>query len=252
MKNLQGQDNLCHTPWCKLHLMNDKKSSPSTPKKTAGKHQPQSVQPDADKEILLTVPECDGSGELLQFADALLEAFARKPAGITLRFVGVDVIPPDSAMLIYDILAHRPAGIKLITQAWSRVMDSGVLVWLAGDVRSLRPTTFLHFRSLEKMLTRKEVRFPWDHEPDSYAERPVNKILEKDYKSVLALIDEHLDVRDWADKIIEPSMLAELGLLEGCSLDVFLQKCFAEAEEHGDPAAIKMPAICTDVKNQTK
>jgi hypothetical protein len=231
--------------------MKNKKISPKNAAEKICESDGKPKSSSASKEILLTVPECDGTGELLRFADTLIEAFAKKPKSITLRFVGVDVIPPDSALLIYDILSHRPYGIKLITQAWSRVMDSGVLVWLAGDVRSLRPTTFLRFKSLENMLSRKERRFPWDDDDDPHKERPVNKILEKDYKTVLALIDEHLNVCDWADKIIEPSALDELGLLEGNSLDEFLRKCFAETETSA-VSSVDKPVAMHSVTNQNK
>ena len=143
----------CHRGWDRLWAMNYQKHLQQDAPEKAISHEPLVAKPDSGKATLLTVPECDEPEVLTAFIDRLVAALADKPARITLRFVGVFSIPPDSALLIHDVLTNRPPGVEIITEAWSRIINSGVLVWLAGDIRRIRPTAFLHFKSLEKMLS---------------------------------------------------------------------------------------------------
>ena len=62
-----------------------------------------------------------------------------------LTLVGTEVLSPDLALAIWDLLQQRPKGMKLITKAMSGLMECNILPWLAGDVRILRNDAWLFF-----------------------------------------------------------------------------------------------------------
>lgn len=183
------------------------------------------------KSVLLTIPECDSSSELVAFADDLLESLQKCPAVMTLRFVGVHQMSPDPALLIYDILSSRSPGILLVTEAWSPLIGPSALVWLAGDVRRIRSTTFMHFRTLQEVLKRRPRRSPWDEavEPEEETEPKVS-LPGTDYGKVLELMSQYLPVDQLAGRVLTPSMLRDYALLEGNPIDKLLVKCMASAE----------------------
>jgi hypothetical protein len=63
----------------------------------------------------------------------------------TVTLYGPDVLEPDFALGILDLLESRPTGMTLVTQAMSSLMESNLLLWLAGDVRILRPDAWAFF-----------------------------------------------------------------------------------------------------------
>jgi len=179
---------------------------------------------------VLTVPECDSSGELTQFCDALIATLASGPKQLVLRFVGPHNSRSDSALVLYDILAAQRNGVTVITEAWSPVIGPSILTWLAGDVRRIRNTTYLHFRSAQDIFSRKNRCFPWEDDIDLFGEKAESEInlAEQDYNTVLRLIDEYFSVEQMAGKIITPDMLKEFGLLEKSPLDNFLRNCWSK------------------------
>jgi len=62
-----------------------------------------------------------------------------------LTLIGTEVLSPDLALAIWDLLQQRPQGMKLVTKAMSGLMESNILPWLAGDVRILRNDGWIFF-----------------------------------------------------------------------------------------------------------
>ena len=185
---------------------------------------------------VLTVPEFASAAEVAAFCDQLISGLENKPKSVTLRLIGPHHLQPDSALILEEILTSRSEGISITTEAWSPVLGPSVLLWLKGDVRLIRRTAYLHFRSLSEVKRRKQRRPPWENEfnfMDADAEPGINLCF-NDYETVLRLVDEYLPVDQLADKIINPDMLKELGLLGRGSLDDLLDKCLAP-ERVADP-----------------
>ena len=64
---------------------------------------------------------------------------------ISISLIGTDILAPDLALAIWDILQSRPKTTKLVTKALSCLAESNVLIWLAGDVRLLRNDAWIVF-----------------------------------------------------------------------------------------------------------
>lgn len=178
---------------------------------------------------VLTVPEFASAAEVAAFCDQLISVLENKPKSVTLRLIGPHHLQPDSALILEEVLASRGGGIPIITEAWSPVLGPSVLLWLKGDLRLIRRTAYMHFRSLSEVKRRKQRRPPWEDDfnfMDGDAEPGANLCV-TDYETVLRLVDEYLPVDQLADKIITPDMLKELGLLGRGPLDVLLEKYMA-------------------------
>ena len=178
---------------------------------------------------VLTVPQGDMTSELTQFCDELIAKLAGGPKQLKLRFVGFSYSPADHALIISEILATKRNGVTIITDAWSPVIGSSVLTWLAGDIRRIRKTAYLNFRSPLDNGNPRRRNFPWDDCFDLFAgdAEPGIDLAEQDYKTVLQLIDEYLPIKQMAGKIITPDMLKEFGLLENSPLDNLLKHCLS-------------------------
>jgi len=128
-----------------------------------------------------------------------------------------------------EILATKRNGVTIITDAWSPIIGSSVLTWLTGDIRRIRKTAYLNFRSPLDNGNPRRRNFPWDDCFDLFAgdAEPGIDLAEQDYKTVLQLIDEYLPIKQMAGKIITPDMLKEFGLLENSPLDNLLKHCLS-------------------------
>lgn len=180
---------------------------------------------------VLIVPDCDSSNELADFCDTLLTTLAAAPQFLHLRFIGPHKMVPDSALLIYELLATKRNRVTVITDAWSPILGPGLLVWLAGEVRRMRPTTHFQFLPLHGVMRRNKSRRPqWEDDFEAMADASEPEVypVVTDYKKVLELMNQYLPVDEFAGKAITPEMLGELGLLENSPLDAMLQKCLAK------------------------
>ncbi len=64
---------------------------------------------------------------------------------LTLTLYGPDGLEPDFTLGILDLLQSRPDGMTLVTQAMSSLMESNLLLWLAGDILILREDAWVFF-----------------------------------------------------------------------------------------------------------
>jgi hypothetical protein len=216
------------------------KSSQKTAKAASGKAKKAAGSKSGSKSdmAIVTVPECDSASETAQFCDQLLSTLAQKPKALTLRFIGPHSLPPDSALILHEIITNKHNGVTIITEAWSPVLGASFLVWLAGDVRHMRRTTFAHFRSLQENFPVRDdkgsidefMEFLGPNEP-----APFRNLCEEDYKTVLQLLDEYIPVEDWCGKIIRPPMLQELGLLGAHPVDDLLKKFLSGTDAPASP-----------------
>ena len=181
----------------------------------------------AGKNPVLVVPECDSAPELLAFNDNLIEVLAREPAMLTMRFVGVHQMCPDSALLIVETMKGKSPKTKIVTEAWSSLIEGSALIWLSGDSRRIRSTAWLFFRN-SQLVKNREPQLPWEME-GMFCPGPSFHLRERDYQTVLRLINRYLPVKDLADTPVTPHILSEYCLLEG--------QCAGEPEGTGASAA---------------
>lgn len=204
--------------------------SPHSSKPNRGHSRRAKVDQPKSNRLVITVPTCDSPQEQLSFTEELINALELAPEILSLRFIGPHQMSPDAALLAYDILAASRGNVTIVTEAWSPLIDASVLMWLAGNVRRIRSTTCVHFRSLREIQRRRRCRLPWEEAKDFMPDEPDqgDQLWAADYKAVLELMGQYLPVDQFSDQIISPAMLGEMALLEGNELDRLLLGCMGE------------------------
>jgi len=171
----------------------------------------------------------------LHILQPLEEAIAKEPDILTVELVGPAAVAPDKALLLYDALMHRSSKTHLITYGRSCLLDSAVLLWLAGDERRMRDDAWIQMDSLERL----EDTQPWSKaaEPFRRLKKPVLiPPLIIDYRTVAHYLNMYLPLEEVADRPIFQGELKELGLIDSPEYTLQLKQLFQKstrAEEGG-------------------
>jgi hypothetical protein len=119
----------------------------------------------------------------------------------------------DAVLVFHDIVIHRPAGIRLHLHSHVSLTDAEVLIWLAGDTRSLRRDAWIHFR--EDTLRRTVFMSPEEFiqrmddcdDPRRYSPGQANYAqIERLVKNLLP--PQLLNRRIWAGELAEWNLLS--------------------------------------------
>jgi len=79
-------------------------------------------------------------------------------------------INPDTVLAFVDILENRPKEVGVHIHSRICLKDAEVLVWLAGETRTLRPDAWIHFQELQP---REQVRSDYQQFRDSIEGREI-------------------------------------------------------------------------------
>ena len=156
---------------------------------------------------------------------------AKKPRLLQIQIVGTGEIPADVALRFRATLMQRSPNTRIVTDARSSLQGGSVLLWLLGDIRTIRDDAKLYFRrttlSEDDEVQEKGV---WKDDEtryrDSYSEIDPD---EGDYARVLEIINEFLPVKEMAGRLIGVPVLRQFGLTENEKLDGFLAGLFAKS-----------------------
>jgi hypothetical protein len=167
----------------------------------------------------------------------LEKVLARKPLSLQIELIGIGEIPADAALLLRSVLMARSPNTRVTTNARSSLQGGSVLVWLLGDIRSIRDDARVFFRdtTLSDDEQAEHVEILKCNGPkyrDSYT--PVADPEEWDYVRVLQLINEFLPVKELAGRPIGVPLLRQFALIENEKVDGFLAAAFSKS----DPAVV--------------
>jgi len=109
-----------------------------------------------------------------------------------LTLLGTEVVTPDLALAIWDLLQQRPAGMRLVTKSMSCLVESNILPWLAGDVRILRNDAWIYFTP--SILSRKATLHKAKTGSNSYHSGSASSF-EIDDARVIELISHYLPLK---------------------------------------------------------
>ena len=83
------------------------------------------------------------ASKCLQLADLIRQA---KPGdALKLELFESDEPGHETILMCHDIIAQRPKGVRVHIHSYSKLVNATVLVWLAGDTRSLRSDAWIYF-----------------------------------------------------------------------------------------------------------
>jgi hypothetical protein len=107
----------------------------------------------------------------------------------------------DAALAFYDIVRSRPKGIGVHIHSHVCLMISDVLLWLAGDTRTLRADAWVHFREYPRhWLERSDIQ----QFADSLEGRDLpsgRTAFQENYLTVERLVKKELPVHLWNRRV---------------------------------------------------
>lgn len=178
-------------------------------------------------------------GNYVEQIAELKRLLAKKPRALQIEIVGSGEISADSALRFRAALMERSSRTRLLTSAQSTLQGGTALLWLLGEIRTIRGDAQLYFRRAT-WSEEDEVRVNGDRaseEPvyrDSYSTVDAD---EGDYARVLEIINEYLPIKEMAGRLIGVPVLRQFGLIENDKMDSFLASVFSKcAETAEDPS----------------
>ena len=75
-------------------------------------------------------------------------ALANAPQDLTIELIGPGILLHDNALMLFEELRNRQSQTRLHIRARTCLIDGAVLLWLAGDTRSMRPDGWIQISAL--------------------------------------------------------------------------------------------------------
>lgn len=179
-------------------------------------------------------------GNYVEQIAELKRVLAKKPRTLQIEIVGSGEISADSALRFRAALIERSSRTRILTNAQSTLQGGTALLWLLGDVRTIRSDAQLYFRRTT-WSEEDEVQVNGDRESEEPAYRDSYSAVdadEGDYARLMQIINEYLPVKEMAGRLIGVPVLRQFGLIENDKMDSFLtsvfSKCLEAAEDQSN------------------
>ena len=133
----------------------------------------------------------------------LTESFQKASAGEQFKLCLFDsgTVTVDATLAFYDVIRSRPKGVSVHIHSHVCLMGGDVLIWLAGDTRSLRSEAWIHFREYPRnWLDRSD----FQQFVDSLEGRDMQLSktpFQENYLTVERLVKKHLPVHLWNRRV---------------------------------------------------
>ena len=170
-------------------------------------------------------------GNYAERIEELKRVLAKKPKALHIEIGGTVEMSADVVLRFRAALMERSSGTRILTNAQSTVQGGTALLWLLGDIRTIRGDAQLYFRRTT-LSEDDEVRLNGEGEMAEPAYRDSYSMLdpdEGDYARVLQIINEYLPVKEMAGRLIGVPVLRQFGLIENAKMDSFLATVFSKA-----------------------
>jgi len=154
------------------------------------------------------------------------EALAGGPEECTIELIGPGILLHDNALMLFEELRNRPPHTRLHMRARTCLIDGAILLWLAGDTRSMRADSWIQLSSLPDRTTACG-------DPEGGVsiliddEEPANT----DLRSIHRHINEWLPVEEITGRRLFEREIREFGLLDDVETQSKLAALF-----HGEVA----------------
>jgi hypothetical protein len=175
------------------------------------------VKPTASESIHLNLVERDPS----RLLGILESAFSRAPTELTIELIGPGILLHDNALMLFEEIRNRPAHIRLHMRARTCLLDGAILLWLAGDTRSMRADGWIQLSAMPGIPAERDSAglggaiLIDDEEP-----------AHTDLRAVISHIDEWLPVQEIAGLRLFETDLREFGLLDDAASEEQLTAYF--------------------------
>jgi hypothetical protein len=174
---------------------------------------------------------------------AILEgALANTPQDLTIELIGPGILLHDNALMLFEELQNRSSQTRLHIRARTCLIDGAVLLWLAGDSRSMRPDGWIQISALPVAPQSSGGEFD-DGSILTEEEEPAHT----DLRSIHKHINEWLPVQEIAGLRLFEADLREFGVLYDAETSKQLAALFHA--EITNSASAEQSAHCPDKVN---
>ena len=175
----------------------------------------------------LSLAERDPSRLLVILENSLADA----PQDLTIELIGPGILLHDTALMLYEELRNRAPVTRLHMRARTCLVDGAVLLWLAGDTRSMRADGWIQISALPVASENS------GEEVDGVstlieAEEPA----QTDLRSIHSHINEWLPVQEIAGLRLFEKDLREFGVLDDAKTSNQLAALFHAEATNSDSA----------------
>lgn len=150
----------------------------------------------------------------INLLNELREGLAKKTTELTLELIGPGCLLADTALMLYAELINRRKGLVIHTHACSCLMNGAVLLWLAGDRRTIRSDAWIQIDATTSRASHDLIY--------SFEESPSDT----DHRIITRHLDMYLPVEDVIDRRVFEPELRELGLIDEPESDLVLSQYF--------------------------
>ena len=166
------------------------------------------------------------------------EVLAGEPEECTIELIGPGILLHDNALMLFEELRNRSSQTRLHIRARTCLIDGAILLWLAGDTRSMRADGWIQLSRVNSQPTDLS-----DTDGDVSIlieeEEPANT----DLRSIHRHINEWLPVHEITGRRLFETELREFGLLDDAESQKHLSALFhANVEGTTDAVAPKTEA----------
>lgn len=117
-------------------------------------------------------------------------------------------VTADAVLAFHEIVRTRPRGIGLHIHSHISLQGSEVLVWLAGDTRSLRSDAWIHFREYPKNRLGRSDFQQFQDSLEGYETTPGLTVFQENYLQIERHVKKHLPAhllnrRIWGGELAE-------------------------------------------------
>jgi len=169
--------------------------------------------------------------------NTLRAGLAKKSSRIELEIIGPGCIMADTALMLYDELMNRPPGIFLTTNARSCLLNGAVLVWLAGEHRTIRHDAWIQVDSTTQLpvLGKRRSKSSNLAQCDAPIRSSDESPSETDYRIIARYLDMYLPLEDVSDRRVFVPELHELGLIDDTESEQELAQIFSHPKTTTSP-----------------
>lgn len=175
--------------------------------------------------------------------NTLRAGLAKKSSRIELEIIGPGCIMADTALMLYDELMNRPPGIFLTTNARSCLLNGAVLVWLAGEHRTIRHDAWIQVDSTTQLpvLGKRRSKSSNLAQCDAPIRSSDESPSETDYRIIARYLDMYLPLDDVSDRRVFVPELHELGLIDDTESEQELAQIFSHPKTNPSPRSPRSP-----------
>ncbi|NBR47418.1 hypothetical protein EBU02_00950 [bacterium] len=175
--------------------------------------------------------------------NTLRAGLAKKSSRIELEIIGPGCIMADTALMLYDELMNRPPGIFLTTNARSCLLNGAVLVWLAGEHRTIRHDAWIQVDSTTQLpvLGKRRSKSSNLAQCDAPIRSSDESPSETDYRIIARYLDMYLPLEDVSDRRVFVPELHELGLIDDTESEQELAQIFSHPKTTTSPRSPRSP-----------